>query len=169
MFSTAIRTVIDVAESSEMLTLMLKFIYPCAPPPIPSFELLGQGLHIADKYQLEGMKTRLRKELLLRGSAVSVFSDPIGALAFATVHDLIDEAALAASIAAETHDFCKIESLVQLGWTMPSIAPVVKMIGMPSARTTILTDVLFQFHQPPMANLQEVCFKILFLFQAAAL
>ncbi|KAG8742047.1 hypothetical protein FRC10_002073 [Ceratobasidium sp. 414] len=155
------QAVVDVAESSEMLGLMLKFVYPCSPPTIPSFEILGQGLHIADKYQLQGMKSRLRKELSLKGSAVSVFSDPLRALAFATTHDLADEAALAVSVASQSHDFHNPDDLVKLAQTMPSVAPVVKMIGMPSARTTILIEVLFQFHQRPMALFQDICFKIL--------
>ncbi|KAG9124977.1 hypothetical protein FRC07_009499 [Ceratobasidium sp. 392] len=136
--------VVDVAETSEMLSFMLKFIYPFPPPPIASLELLGKGLHVADKYGLEGMKGRLRKELSVRGSPISVFGDPLRALAFATVHDLADEAALAASVAAESRDFHKTESLVELAQTIPAIAPIVKMIGTPCARASILIDVLFR-------------------------
>ncbi|KAG9094246.1 hypothetical protein FS749_012832 [Ceratobasidium sp. UAMH 11750] len=44
---------------------------------------------------------------------------------------------------------------------MPSIAPIVKMIGIPSARTSILVDVLFQFHRPPMMLSQEECYSLL--------
>ncbi|KAG8699096.1 hypothetical protein FRC08_005508 [Ceratobasidium sp. 394] len=76
------QAIIKCAETSEMLSLMLKSIYPRSPPPIPSFEILEQGLHLVDKYQLEGMKLRLLKELSVKGSPVSVFSDPLRALAF---------------------------------------------------------------------------------------
>ncbi|KAG9084465.1 hypothetical protein FRC06_004073 [Ceratobasidium sp. 370] len=162
MFSSATKqAVINFAESSEMLSFMLKSIYPRSPPPIPSFEILEQGLHLADKYQLEGMKLRLLKELSVKGSPISFFSDPLRALAFATTHGLADEAALAASIASEAYDFRKPDHLTKLAKMMPSIAPVVKMIGMPSARTSILIDVLFQFHRPPMMLSQKECFEFL--------
>ncbi|KAG8742048.1 hypothetical protein FRC10_002074 [Ceratobasidium sp. 414] len=164
MFCNAAKqAVINFAESSKMLSFMLKSIYPRSPPPIPSFEILEQGLHLADKYQLEGMKLRLLKELTVKGSPISVFSDPLRALAFATTHDLKDEAALAASIASESYDFHKPKNLIKLAETMPSIAPVVKMVGMPSARTSILIDVLFQFHRQPMVLSQQECFEFLCL------
>ncbi|KAG8686885.1 hypothetical protein FRC09_013861 [Ceratobasidium sp. 395] len=155
------QTVVNVAETSEILRLILQFIYPGSPPPIPSFEILEQGLHVADKYQLEGMKTHLRERLSLKGSPVSVFSDPLHALAFCTVHDFTAEAALAASVASESRDFHKVKDLVEVIKAMPSIAPVVKMIGMPSARTSILIDVLFQFHRRPMMLYQEDCYNFL--------
>ncbi|KAG8793144.1 hypothetical protein FRC12_003780 [Ceratobasidium sp. 428] len=155
------QTAVDMAENSEILRLMLKLIYPCSPPPIQTFELLGQGLHMADKYQLEGMKFRLRERLSLKGSPVSVFSDPLRALAFCTVHDLATEAALAASVASKSQEFRQAENLVELAQAMPSIAPVVKMVGMPSARTSILIGVLFQFHRAPMIMSPEGGFKIL--------
>ncbi|KAG9124978.1 hypothetical protein FRC07_009500 [Ceratobasidium sp. 392] len=162
MFNTGIhQKIIDVAETSEMLAFMLHSIYPRSPPPVLSLEILGKGLHLANKYQLKGMRYRLRKELSLKGSPISVFADPLGALAFATVHDLPDEAALAASVASKSYDFCKTENLVKLAKTMPSIAPVVKMIGVPSARTLILVEVLFEFHKKPMLLSQPECFQFL--------
>ncbi|KAG9094245.1 hypothetical protein FS749_012831 [Ceratobasidium sp. UAMH 11750] len=152
------KTTVDVAESSEMLSLMLNFIYPRPPPQISSFDTLETAIHIADKYQLEGMKHRLREKLLLKGSPVSVFSDPLHALAFASVHGLAEEAKLAASLACESHDFHKVDDLMKLINAMPPIvAPVVKMIGVPSARIVILIDVLFQFHRQPMALMGDNC------------
>ncbi|KAG9084467.1 hypothetical protein FRC06_004075, partial [Ceratobasidium sp. 370] len=151
-------TTVDVAESSEMLSLMLNFIYPRPPPQILSFDILGKAFHVADKYQLEGMKHHLREKLLLKGSPVSVFSDPLRVLAFASVHGLTEEAALAASLAYGSHDFNKADDLIKLIKAMPSVAaPVVKMIGVPSARVAILIDVLFQFHRRPMALVGVDC------------
>ncbi|KAG8683663.1 hypothetical protein FRC08_014152, partial [Ceratobasidium sp. 394] len=128
--SSAREDVVNVAETSDMLSLMLRSIYPRTPPPIPSFEVLEQGLHLADKYQLDGMRLRLLKELSVKGSPISVFSHPIRALAFATTHRLAEQAQLAASIASESHDFQNPNDLVELADMMPSIAPVVKMIGL---------------------------------------
>ncbi|KAG9088153.1 hypothetical protein FRC07_012649, partial [Ceratobasidium sp. 392] len=123
-YSAKKEATIDVAETSEMLAFMLRFIYPCLAPPVSSFEMLGQGLHLADKYQLEGMRERLREKLSVKGSPVSVFADPLRALAFATVHDLAEEAALAVSIASESRDFRKPENLIEIVRAMPSVSPI---------------------------------------------
>ncbi|KAG8701545.1 hypothetical protein FRC09_005296 [Ceratobasidium sp. 395] len=145
------QTTVNVAEASDMLDFLLKFIYPGPPPPVSFFEVLEKGLHLADKYQLEGMKLHLRERLSLKSSPVSAYSNPLRALAFACAHGLTEEASLAASIAFESYDFRKVNDLAKLCKEMPSIGPIVKMIGIPSARVTILNSVLFQFHQRPMA------------------
>ncbi|KAG9084466.1 hypothetical protein FRC06_004074 [Ceratobasidium sp. 370] len=149
------QAVVNIGETSEMLSFLLNFIYPRLPPPVPSFEVLEKGLHLADKYHLEGMKLHLRERLSLKASPVSVYSDPLRALAFACAHGLTDEAKLAASVAFKSYDFRKVDDLLKICKGMPSIAPIVKMIGVPSARAAILNSVLFQFYQRPMALVTE--------------
>ncbi|KAG9124979.1 hypothetical protein FRC07_009501, partial [Ceratobasidium sp. 392] len=153
--------VIHFAETSNMLSFMLKFIYPRPPPSIPSLKVLGQGLYIAQKYHLEGMECRLRKELSVRDSPLSIYSDPVGALAIATVYNLADEATLAASLVDKSYNLQKADSLVKLAETTPSIARLVKAIGLPSARTSILIEVLFYFHQKPMLLTQHEAYMFL--------
>ncbi|QRV78185.1 The BTB (BR-C, ttk and bab)/POZ (Pox virus and Zinc finger) domain [Ceratobasidium sp. AG-Ba] len=145
------KSVVDFAESSDALNFLLNFIYPRVPPPIPSFEVLEKGLHLASKYELEGMKVYLKERLYLKSSAVTVYSNPLRVLALACSHGLSEEAKLAASVARDFYDFRKTDELVKVCREMPPIAPIVKMIGLPSARAAILNNVLFQFHQRPMA------------------
>lgn len=145
------RDVVVVAETAEIVALMLSFIYPRPPLPVPSFEILRLGVHVADKYELDFMKKGLREQLSLIGSPVSVSADPLGALAFATAHGFREEAKLAASHASKDFDFQKIEDLLKLIDSIPSSAPLVQIIGTPFARASILFDVLFNFHQAPMA------------------
>ncbi|KAG9124976.1 hypothetical protein FRC07_009498 [Ceratobasidium sp. 392] len=155
MFSTAMQqSVVDVAETSEMLAFMLKSIYPLPPPPVSSFEMLRKGFHLADKYQLDSMKNRLRNELFVKTSSVSAFADPLRALALAIELGFDDVAKLATSVASESHNFRKTKNLVRLAEAVPSISPFVKMIGIPSARTSILISVLFRFHERPMSLFQ---------------
>ncbi|KAF8596543.1 hypothetical protein BDV93DRAFT_413564, partial [Ceratobasidium sp. AG-I] len=89
------RDVVTVGETAEVLALMLSFIYPRSPPPVSSFEVLQAGMHVADKYQLDNMKTWLRERLTVRGSPVAISTDPLAALAFATAHGFREEAELA--------------------------------------------------------------------------
>lgn len=144
------RDVVTVGETAEVLALMLKFIYPRSTPAISSFDVLETGLHVAEKYQLEDMKNRLRKELSLNGSPVSLFSYPLRAMAMASAHGLKAEAQLAASVASKTHNFRTLDSLLKLANAIPSASPVIKLIGIPSAQMAILVDVLFNFHREPM-------------------
>jgi hypothetical protein len=153
--------VVTVGDSAEALSLMLNFIYHRGPLSITTFKLLDIAFHIADKYELKGMKPQLRKELSLIGSPISVSSDPLGALAFATSHGLAREATLAVSAASKSYDFRKVDDLLKLADKIPSISPIVKAIGVPSARTTILVNVLFQFHLPPMALAGDHCYSML--------
>lgn len=155
------RDVVSVGETAEVLALMLSFIYPRPPRSVSSFDVLRQGMHVADKYQLDDMKKQLREQLSLSSSPVSAFVDPLGALAFATAHGFREEAKLAASHASKDHDFQKIEDLLKLIEAIPSASPLVQMIGTPSARTAILFDVLFNFHQAPMALSGDTCASFL--------
>ncbi|KAG8687668.1 hypothetical protein FRC09_013356 [Ceratobasidium sp. 395] len=156
------QTTVDVAENSEMLGLMLSFIYPRPAPEITSFDVLGQAMHIADKYQLDGMRSRLREKLLLKGSPLSIFSDPLRVLGFASVHGLVEEATLAASRARECYDFNKVDDLKKMIEAMPPMtAPAVKMVGVSSARTAILVEVLFQFHRQPMTLAGNACNRLM--------
>lgn len=141
---------VSVAETAEVLALMLSFIYPRSPRPVSSFEMLRLGMHVADKYQLEDMKTRLRERLTVSGSPISVTTNPLVALVFASMNGFHEEAKLASSLASEKYDFRAVDKLVELAGALPSLVPFVQMIGVPSARTLILFDVLFSFHKQPM-------------------
>ncbi|QRW04548.1 The BTB (BR-C, ttk and bab)/POZ (Pox virus and Zinc finger) domain [Ceratobasidium sp. AG-Ba] len=141
---------VNVGETSELLELMLSFIYPRPAPRITSFETLEKAIHMADEYQLVGMKSYLRKELTVHGSPVSAFSEPFAALAVASAHGFIEEAALASSLVSQQFDIRRVDDWMKLASAIPSSAHVLKLVGLPSARMAILVDVLFRYNQSPM-------------------
>ena len=55
--------VVDVTDPPRALDLVLKLIYPFPPPKVDDLDLLVQGLIIADKYNIEGVRVRLREPL----------------------------------------------------------------------------------------------------------
>ena len=55
--------VIDVTDPPRGLDLVLRLIYPFPPPNVDSLDLLVEGLVIADKYNIEGARARLREPL----------------------------------------------------------------------------------------------------------
>ncbi|KAG8690461.1 hypothetical protein FRC11_011448 [Ceratobasidium sp. 423] len=141
---------VELAETGEMLDLMLRFIYPKESPTISSFEMLNKAMHVARKYELEGMHRQLRRELAMAGSPVSYASDPLGAYAFATDHELKDETKLSLDLARQTYQFNTIDDLLKLSKTAPASIPWILLVGIPSVKNKILSDVLLKFHEEPM-------------------
>ncbi|KAH7325318.1 hypothetical protein B0J17DRAFT_681855 [Rhizoctonia solani] len=142
--------VVNLAETGEMINLMLGFVYPKEPPTIASFEMLNKAMHVARKYELEGMHRRLRRELAMTGSPISYSNDPLGAFAFATAHDLKEEAKLALDMARQTYPFDTVSDLVKISKTAPASVPWILLFGIPCIKKKILSDVLLKFHEEPM-------------------
>ncbi|KAG8690062.1 hypothetical protein FRC11_014084 [Ceratobasidium sp. 423] len=158
VFSELLKTgnrdeIIRFSENSEVLALMLNFIYPRPTPTIPTMDLLNHAMRVANKYQLESMKTRLREQLVLVDSPVSVYSNAFGALCIASSYGFTAEAELAADLASKQCDFGKIEDLKKLieATPGPATASLVKLTGIPLIKTRVLVDVLFHFERPPMS------------------
>ena len=63
LLDVGIVEVIDVADSPQALDLILRLIYPFPSPKVDSLELLVEGLIIADKYDIDGARGRLRESL----------------------------------------------------------------------------------------------------------
>lgn len=148
---------VPLGETAEMVALMLNFIYPLPPPPISSFDQLNQAFDIVDKYQLKSMKLRLQERMTVPNSPVSISADPLRAWAIAATHGLKAETDAAMSLAAKHHDFQQADGLMKLAETIPSTLPLIKLIGVPSARTLILADVLLSFHKDPMRLNDDNC------------
>ncbi|KDN40283.1 hypothetical protein RSAG8_08193, partial [Rhizoctonia solani AG-8 WAC10335] len=131
---------------------MLKFIYPKPTPIIKSMNDMNDAVRVASIYQLDSMKCRLREQLVLPESPVSVHTNPFGALCVASTHGFIPEAKLAAKNASKQCDFGKGEDLTQLvnATQNPSTAELVKLTGVPLVKTRVLVDVLFHFERSPM-------------------
>ncbi|KAH7325317.1 hypothetical protein B0J17DRAFT_633038 [Rhizoctonia solani] len=142
--------IVKMAETSEMLSLMLQFVYPKRTPVISSFDTLEAAFHLADKYQLEEMHKQLRQRLSLADSPVSVYHDPLGALRIASAHGFQDEVNLAISISQQHYQVNTIDNLLEISKITPASISWIKLIAVPLIRNEILSDVLLNFYEPPM-------------------
>ncbi|KEP48236.1 BTB/POZ domain protein [Rhizoctonia solani 123E] len=148
--------VIQFSENAEVLALMLKFVYPTSTPAVSTMSLLNDGIRVANKYQIESMKTRLREQLVLVDSPVSVYSNPLGVLYIASTHGFTAEAGLAASLASEQCDFGKGDDLKKvldaapIVHLIPAATALIKLTGIPLVKTRALMDVLYHFERSPM-------------------
>jgi hypothetical protein len=160
MFTVGTRTepdVVTVGETSEVLSLMLNFIYHRGPLSVTTFPLLNLALCVAEKYQLETLTLQLRDKMSLKGSPVSIDTNPLVALTVASAHSLKQEASLAASAASKKYNFEKVDDLLILAKAIPSSFLVIQLVGIPSARNAILVEVLFRFHLAPMVSSYLLC------------
>ncbi|CAE6472109.1 unnamed protein product [Rhizoctonia solani] len=145
--------VIQFGENAEVLALMLKFVYPTSTPTVSTMNLLNDGMRVAGKYQIASMKTRLREQLVLVDSPVSVYSNPLGVLYVASTHGFAAEAELAASLVSKQCDFEKGKGLKEVldAAPMPATTTLVKLAGIPLIKISALIDILFHFERVPMA------------------
>ncbi|KAL5634373.1 hypothetical protein ACGC1H_002439 [Rhizoctonia solani] len=153
MFSIGLRQtgqIVTMGESSEMLSLMLGFIYPKRSPIISTMDTLEMAFHLADKYQLEGMYQQLRQRLSLANSPVSAYNDPLGALRIASAHGFQDEIDLAISISQKRYQVNNTDHLVEISREIPAAIPWIKLLAVPLIRNEIISDVLLNFYEPPM-------------------
>ncbi|CAE6466023.1 unnamed protein product [Rhizoctonia solani] len=139
-----------MAETSEMLSLMLRFIYPKRSPVVSSFETLEKAFHVADKYQLEDMYQQLRHRLSLADSPISAFRNPMEALRIASSLGFQDEVDLAISVSQNQYQLNTIDSLLEVAKQTPSSIPWIKLLAIPLIRNEIISDVLLNFHGTPM-------------------
>jgi hypothetical protein len=144
---------IKFSDDAEVLALTLKFIYPKPTPVITSMRLLDDAVRVANTYQLESMRSRLREQLVLVDSPVSVYNNPFGALCVAATHDFVPEAKLAAELSSRKYTFEKEGDLRDLvdATRGPATAALVKLTGVPLVKTRVLVDVLFHFERKPMS------------------
>ncbi|CAE6473919.1 unnamed protein product [Rhizoctonia solani] len=142
--------IVTMGETSDMLGLMLKFIYPKRSPVISSFETLEKAFHLADKYQLEGMHQQLRQMLSLADCPVSAYRDPLAVLRIAATHGFQKEVDLAISISQEHYQVDSINHLQVIAKKTPASIPWIKLLAVPLIRNGIMTDVLLNFYEPPM-------------------
>ncbi|KAH7325323.1 hypothetical protein B0J17DRAFT_723092 [Rhizoctonia solani] len=144
--------IVQFSEEAEVLALVLKFIYPKPTPMISSMDLFNDAMRVANKYQLGNMKSRLREQLNLAVSPVSIYANPIGAFYVASKHGFCTEAKLATSLVLQQCDLRTEDDLGELlkAATNLASAALVELNGILLVKTGVLTDVLFRFESTPM-------------------
>jgi len=85
--------VIDVTDPPQALDLILRHIYPFVPPNVDSLDLLVEGLVVADKYNVESARAKLRAQL-----TKFVNEDPLRVYAIACRFGFGEEAEAASTL-----------------------------------------------------------------------
>ncbi|EUC62789.1 BTB domain protein, putative [Rhizoctonia solani AG-3 Rhs1AP] len=154
---TSSREPIELAETGEIVDLMLKFIYPRQSATVTSFETLDNALQAANKYQLDDMYQQLRHQLMSRESLVSVYTDSLKALGVSSTHGFKKETLVASALAHGNYDFTTVDGLLQLAKNAPEAIPWIIIIGIPSVKSKVISDVLFNYNKYPMKPPKKLC------------
>jgi hypothetical protein len=146
------KEVVCFSENAELTSLMLQFIYPRPTPTIASMKPPNDALRVANKYQLENMKSGLCEQMMMANSPVSAYNDPLAALHVAFTHNFTTGVELASSVVSKTYEFGTIDDLKKLLNTSPSpaTAALLSLVGIPLIKTRVLTEALFRFNCSPM-------------------
>ena len=89
--------IVDMVDPPQALGVILRFIYPSSPPVIDDLSLLSEVLTLADKYDIEAARSRLRPSLVKFAK-----TDPLRVYAIACRLGYKDEMEVASSHAAST-------------------------------------------------------------------
>ncbi|KAG9119136.1 hypothetical protein FRC07_006002 [Ceratobasidium sp. 392] len=133
--------VIDLAEDSETISIMLAYIYPSGiPPPLNSFHLMEKRLAVAQKYDLKAMLQRLDRSFATESSYKSLIEyDPLRLFDLSVAYDLRESQTTAIRTVQPRH--CNLLTIEKIKWlanTYPSSAPAIKLMGIQAARAEIL-------------------------------
>jgi hypothetical protein len=87
-----------VTDPPRALALVLKLIYPFIPPNLENLDLLVEGLIITDKYNIEGVRARLRVRLTKFAN-----KDPLRVYAIASRFGFDEEAEVVSPLTTTTY------------------------------------------------------------------
>ncbi|KAG8745677.1 hypothetical protein FRC10_007374 [Ceratobasidium sp. 414] len=141
--------VIDLAEDSETLSVMLAYIYPSGvPPPLGSFGLLEKSLEVAQKYDLKAILERLDRALSTESSYKELIqSDPLRTFHLSVTYGLQQSQTVAIREVQPKHcDLSSINDIVQLAKVYPGSSHVIALMGVQAARA----EILFRFFYNPI-------------------
>jgi hypothetical protein len=139
--------VIDVAEDSEAIPLILGFIYPSvASPVVNTYELLEKSLEAAHKYNIEGMIRKLDRAISEEKSYQRlIYIDPLRLFKLSVTYQLRESQTAAAKAVRPRHcDFQSPDGVIKFASQYPSsFTPVIALMGIQSARSKMLVEFLF--------------------------
>ncbi|KAG8774578.1 hypothetical protein FRC12_001902 [Ceratobasidium sp. 428] len=154
---TRVDEVVDLAEDSETISIMLAYIYPSGvPPPLDSFDILEKSLVVAQKYDLKAMLGRIDRSLSTESACKTlVENDPIRVFSLTVTYELRESQIAAIRAVRPTHaDFSCSNTLTWLAREHPSSAHIVKLVGIQAARAEVLFHFFFDLgyqHDTPLA------------------
>lgn len=147
------KDVVQLSESAETLSILLRFIYPNKKTPtVTSLDMLCLCLEAAHKYDLDGIIETLDEQLAIDITPQSLVRlDPLRAHQLALQFNLPKtKAAAAPLLATGSTDFCDPSRFAELIKSHPS-ASLVRLIAIQAARAKIIADVLLRFYEHPMS------------------
>ncbi|KAF8710616.1 Broad-Complex, Tramtrack and Bric a brac, partial [Rhizoctonia solani] len=142
--------VVDLAEDSQTIGLMLEHIYPVKSPVIDTFDKLEMCLTVARKYDIKGMMGNLDAELRCGAKSELVAGDPLRACVLADSFDLSEAGKVLARLVDWKTQLLTPEALTRLKTLSPRSELSVRLVGTQAARANILSEILFGFTQYPM-------------------
>lgn len=149
--------VIELSETADTISLMLRFIYPNTKlPRVNDFDMLCQCLRAAQKYDLAGMLENVDEQLTINTGPQSLLHlDPSRAHQLALEFNLSNTKVAAAPLAITGGtDFCDHSRLPELAKHYPS-ASLIRLAALQGTRAKIIADVLFNFYKHPISPAKE--------------
>ncbi|KAG8708303.1 hypothetical protein FRC09_001330 [Ceratobasidium sp. 395] len=154
---TRVEEIIDLAEDSETISIMLAYIYPSGvPPPLDSFDILEKSLVVAQKYDLKAMLEKIDRSLSTESACKTlVENDPLRVFSLTVTYELHESQIAAIRAVRPTHaDLSRSGTLTELAHEYPGSAHIVKLIGIQAARAEVLSEFFYDLgyrQDPPLA------------------
>ncbi|KAF8605919.1 hypothetical protein BDV93DRAFT_521264 [Ceratobasidium sp. AG-I] len=139
---TQSQDIIDLADDSEPLSLMLGFIYPSAAFPIVNtFELLEKSLDIAQKYHVTSMIQRIDRSMSHESFYKDFIKiDPLRLFKLCAEHGLRETQTTAARIVrVGPGDLLDPHGIIELAKQYPSSSHIIGLLGTQLIRVDILS------------------------------
>lgn len=144
--------VVNLAEDSEAISLMLGFMYPSTMPPIISnFKMLEKSLEVAQKYHVETMLQKIDQALSQETRyRPLVMEEPFHLFQLCARYGLRETQTAAARLVRPGRSgLLHPEGIVKLAQQNPGSAHIIGLLGAQLARENILRSVLFDFTVVP--------------------
>ncbi|KAG9077571.1 hypothetical protein FS749_010534 [Ceratobasidium sp. UAMH 11750] len=143
MFSTATkRDVVELSDDAESISLMLRFIYPPAFLDILPLPLLKKSLHMAQKYNIDGVSSTIDYVISHTPGKNSPLSlDPTGTFGLAVAYRLKSTQKAAAKMIRPPLSNTGVTHLAK---SLPDHSSIIGLLGAHCVRTKALFDFLSQ-------------------------
>lgn len=142
--------VVELAEDSKVVSLMLEFIYPIKTPTITSVVVFEQALQVAQKYDIKGMMDTLDAQLCLGAKNELVAKEPLHTCILAYSFRLMKAAEVIARVVDLKVDLRSPPGILKLKNLPINSELLIRLVGMQAMRAKALADILFTFDESPM-------------------
>ncbi|KAJ1310447.1 hypothetical protein OPQ81_007180 [Rhizoctonia solani] len=141
MFDAASRAdVIELAEDTQTISLMLAFIYPVTPPPISTIDQLEKIMLFSQKYNIRKMIDYVEKDI--RPESELIHSDPIRLFRASIKYDFPTIKSFAIQAFRPKHcDVLSASGLAKIAKYFPDASSVIGLIGAQVVRSSLMPKI----------------------------